>query len=144
MLESVIAVGCERPRITVERIAWTSIAWYNAFLTRTSLNGFFPLTSLYRSSGRCVSNARKMTRISPPSHTLNALSSRSFWMSCTGGSSTKSSSPERSAAMRVAWFAMGRYSIVSALPSSNPSFSPHQPGFFLKSVFTPGSYVTRR
>ncbi len=64
-------------------------------------------------------------------------------MSCTGGSRTKSSSPERSAALRVAPLATGRYSTVSRLPSNMPSLVPHQSGLRLCVVFTPGSRETR-
>ena len=50
--------------------------------------------------------------------------------SCTGGSSTKSISPDLSAAMRVAGLTIGRYTTRSALPVKSPARIPHQSGFF--------------
>jgi hypothetical protein len=83
-----------------------------------------------------------MMRISSPSQTLSDFSARSWAMSCTEGSRTKSSSPERIAAIRVDALAIGRYSTVSTLPLNHPSLMPHQSLFFSWSVFTPGWKVT--
>ena len=79
-----------------------SIAWYSAWRTRLSLNGFLPLTFEYSSSSRAWSMPMKTMRFSRPSSTLHAGCLRlSLGTSCAGGSSTKSISPEISAAMRV-------------------------------------------
>ena len=95
-------VGTEEPRITLLWIASMSIAWYIAWRTRTSLNGFLPFTFEYRSSSRYWSMPRKMVRFSLPSTTFALPPDCRRAMSCGGGSRTKSISPERSAATRVA------------------------------------------
>ena len=55
------------------------------------------------------------------------------WMSCSGTGSIQSTSPESSAATRVASFAM----VVKITSSKLCSGLPHQFGFGLKIVFTP-------
>jgi hypothetical protein len=59
--------------------------------------------------------------------------------SCGGGSLIRSTSPETSAASRVASEAIGVKITSSTLPSNRPSLMPHQFGFFTHTVFTSGS-----
>ncbi|CFW35654.1 Uncharacterised protein [Bordetella pertussis] len=47
-----VPVGADKPRMTARLIASTSMARYSASRTRTSANGFLPLTLEYSSSGR--------------------------------------------------------------------------------------------
>ena len=72
-----------------------------------------------RSSGPCITVATplELTR----------------WTSCSGTGSIQSTSPESSAATRVASFAI----VVKIASSTLCSTLPHQFGFFLKTVFTP-------
>ena len=84
-----------------------SMAWYIAWRTRLSLNGFLPLTDVYGDSSRHWSKPRKMMRVSVPSAILIAVFWRRRGMSCVGGSSTRSTSPDISAAARVASDLMG-------------------------------------
>ncbi len=97
-----IAAGMESPRIVTRLIASRSTATFSAFLTRMSLNGFLPLTLEYFSSGLNWSMPMKMVRTSWPSSTLSLGSLRRRATSCVGRSVTRSTSPESSAAMRVA------------------------------------------
>ena len=102
------------------------MAWATAWRTRMSLNGFFPPAFPYRRSSRKTSKAMYCTRSSPPSWTLSAGAARSLATSCVGGSSTKSTSPESSAASRVAFDLMGRSTTSVTLPSFMPALWPHQ------------------
>ena len=95
-------VGTASPRIVARWIASMSIAWYIAWRTRLSLNGFLPLTFVYGVSSRHWSKPKKMIRVSVPSAILICGFWRSRGMSCVGGSSTRSISPDSSAAARVA------------------------------------------
>ena len=99
--------GTANPRITTLRIASISIARYMASRTRASANGFLPLTSEVRSSFTPVSRPRKMVRICGV-WTIFSLALRLIrFRSWNGGSSTKSTWPDSSAATRVAAFLTG-------------------------------------
>ncbi len=76
------------------------------------------------------------TRSSPPSITFTAGSARSLATSWVGGSSTKSTSPESSAARRVAFDLMGSSTTSVTLPSFMPALWPHQSWCETSTVFT--------
>ncbi len=65
-------------------------------------------------------------------------SARSRATSCVGGSSTKSTSPERSAARRVALDLIGSSTTSVRLPSFMPALWPHQSLWATSTVFTSG------
>ena len=110
--------GTDCPRITTFLMASRSIVMFMACRTRLSAKGLRPLMSDDLSSGELTSMPKKMVRFSGPKLTLRpgVFSSRS--MSCTGTSCTKSTSPDSSAAMRVASDLMVRY-VISVTPSGN-------------------------
>ena len=87
------------------------MAWYKALRTFTSLSGFLPLTLEPGNSSRCWSMPKKMVRFSTPSITFRLALLRKRAKSCGLGSSTKSTSPDSSAATRVASALMGLYTI---------------------------------
>ena len=100
-------VGLDSPRIVTRCSAVVSMAWYSALRTRRSLSGFLPLMLLPGSSSRNWSSARYTVRFSTISITLSwglALMRARSWMLV---SRTMSTSPESSAAMRVASDLMG-------------------------------------
>src|ERR1043165_7901150 len=99
--------GIDIPRMVTGLIASRSTAMLSALRTRMSLNGFLPFTFEYLSSSLCWSIAMKMVRFSSPSSTLSFGSLRRRSTSCTGRSVTRSTSPERSAAPRVAAGVLG-------------------------------------
>ncbi len=76
-----------------------------------------------------------MIRVSVPSAILIFAFWRSRGTSCVGGSSTRSTSPDSSAAARVASDLIGVYTISVTLPSG----LSHQSGFAISTVFTSGS-----
>ena len=94
--------GTDWPRITTRWIACRLIAMLTAWRTRTSANGFLPFTSDEASSGEPTSKPKKIVRFSGPSVTRRFGEAFSRSMSCTGTSCTTSTSPESSAATRVA------------------------------------------
>ena len=73
-----------------------------AWRTRTSANGFLPFTSDEASSFELTSKPKKIERFSGPSLTRRLGEAFSRSMSCTGTSCTMSTSPDSSAATRVA------------------------------------------
>ena len=100
-------VGLDMPRMVTRCSVALSMAWYSALRTRRSLSGFLPLTLLPGSSSRNWSRARYTVRFSTISNTLRAglaLRRPRSWMLV---SRTMSTSPESSAAMRVASDLMG-------------------------------------
>ena len=72
-----------------------------------SLNGFLPLMFEYSSSSRAWSMPRKMVRSSGPVRTLALPLALTRWMSWIGTGSMTSTSPDSSAATRVAAEAIG-------------------------------------
>ena len=68
---TMMPAGIDRPRIVTRLIASRSTAMLSAWRTRTSLNGFLPLTSEYFSSSLCWSMPMKMVRTSWPSSTFS-------------------------------------------------------------------------
>ena len=94
--------------MVVDLIASMSIAWYNAWRTRLSLNGFLPFTLEYSSSSRFWSMPMKTIRFSVPSSTLMLESCFNRGTSCGGGSLTRSTSPDSRAATRVPSDTIGR------------------------------------
>ncbi|MCY1232576.1 hypothetical protein D9M72_450740 [compost metagenome] len=94
--------GFDSPRITAALIASRSIARPMASRTFGSASGFLPFTSAYLSSFAPTFRPRKIERFSGPSVTRRRLSALSRPTSCAGRSCTKSTSPDSSAATRVA------------------------------------------
>ncbi|MNV65418.1 hypothetical protein D3C71_1581100 [compost metagenome] len=82
---------------------------------------------------------KKMVRFSRPSRIFRSGLARRRFRSCGVGSSTMSTSPESSAAMRVAADLIGVYVIAVTLPG----ILPHQLGFFLSTIFTSGCQDSR-
>ena len=100
--------GIEAPRITAALIASRSIARWIASRTFGSASGFLPFTSAYFSSLAPTFRPRKIERFSGPSVTRSRLSALRRPTSCAGTSCTKSTSPDSSAATRVAGDLIGR------------------------------------
>ena len=99
-----MAAGIDRPRITTRLIASRSTAMLSAWRTRTSLNGFLPLTFEYSSSSRFWSMPRKMVRNSGPCITLLLPLALMRATSCSGTGSITSTWPESKAATRVDFY----------------------------------------
>jgi hypothetical protein len=134
-----IAVGVASPRITWERIASMSIAWYIAWRTRRSLKGFLPFHVEKSSSSRAWSSVNVITAVSSPSQTLKAavlLQARDV-LHRRIEHEVHLARAQRRHARGVA--EMGRYSSTSMLLSERFSLRPHQSAFFSCTVFTPGS-----
>ena len=97
-----IAAGIDSPRMIVRWMPGRSTARFSALRTRTSLNGFLPLTLEPASSSENWSMPMKMVRTSWPSSTFRLVFWRSRATSWVGRSVTMSTSPDSSAATRVA------------------------------------------
>ena len=92
-----------------------------------------------------MSIAKKMVRTSGPSATRMFGAARRRFMSCNGGSSTKSTSPDSSAATRVASEEIGRNtSSVTLAWVLSGSRQPYQPSLRRITVRTSCSRETRR
>ena len=91
-----------------------------------SLKGFLPFTFENSSSSRVWSKPRKIVRSSGPVSTCALALALTRWMSCSGTGSITSTSPESSAATRVASEPIGVKTISSRLCSalSHQSGSP--------------------
>src|SRR6516164_9335290 len=81
---------------------------------------------------------RKMVRTSGPVRTAALPPALTLWISCVGTGSITSTSPESRAATRVAADAIGVKTISLRLCSG----LPHQFGFGLNTVFTPGWWLS--
>jgi hypothetical protein len=95
-------VGTDCPRITTRWIAVRLMAMFMACRTRLSAKGFLPSTLSPLRSFDPTSMPKKMVRFSGPVVTRRFCVPFSRSMSCTGTSCTRSTSPERRAATRVA------------------------------------------
>ena len=109
-----------------------------ALRTRMSLNGFLSFTSPYSSSSRAWSKVKYCVPMSPVLVTCSRPSVFSRSTSWNGGSSTMSTSPEVSAASRVASERMLVKTTCSTLPLRLSSW-PHQPSWRMSRVRTSGS-----
>lgn len=102
-------VGLDSPRMTAFLMASRSMASASASRTRASASGLRSFTDEWRSTFEPTSSPRKMVRFSRPLFTMRCSSAFRRATSWAGTSCRKSTSPDSSAATRVAADLIGTY-----------------------------------